>query len=225
MFVCLSGCVYNPPEGYTENHHTYEAISAFASSIDPQAIVSEEYTDMVDEYGWKYREWDAVIHGVSCHVSSVSDRVWNEGIGAGEFAKVFYRIDTDYDYVIMQKALAEKKWDWKTSESIRSRYHIDTIFVELDLPEYRMLSDDELEELWQEMIGINDEFRTCSLGRKAVFSVPAPGKYWSQSEDEYYVRKEAYTYTDELTEQGKSSFIQEYHDRWALLESELPIMD
>lgn len=43
MIVCLSGCVYNPPEGYTENHHTYEAISAFASAIDPQAIVSEEY--------------------------------------------------------------------------------------------------------------------------------------------------------------------------------------
>ena len=95
LILGLSACSYNPPEGYTEKHHTYEEILKFAQSIDPNAIVSKDYTDTLDEYDWEYREWNANINGINCHVASNSDWVWNNGFLAGEFAKIYYRIDTD----------------------------------------------------------------------------------------------------------------------------------
>ena len=136
--LCLSGCTYNPPDGWTKKHHTYEEVLKFAKAIDPNATVEEEYNDTVDEYDWEFREWDAVINGVECHVASVSDWVWNDGFGAGEFAKTYYRIDTDYDYIIMQSILADNYSSWKVSDSIRAKYHhnTNTIFAELNLPEY-----------------------------------------------------------------------------------------
>ena len=74
--------------------------------------------------------------------------VWNDGFFAGEFTKVFYRLDTDYDSVIMDHVLAGKHPDWKTEDSMHGRYHGDTIFVGLVLSEYRMLNEDELEQVW-----------------------------------------------------------------------------
>ena len=92
LLLYMTACIYHPPEGWTKKHHTYEEVLAFAKSIDPNATVAEEYTDTLDEYEWEYREWDAIINGIECHVSSVSDWVSNDGVGAGEFIKVYYRL-------------------------------------------------------------------------------------------------------------------------------------
>ena len=80
VLLCFCACSYHPPEGWTRRHHTYNEVNAFAKSIDPNAVVAEEYTDYKDKDGWIFREWDAVINGVDCHVSSVSSWVWNEGL-------------------------------------------------------------------------------------------------------------------------------------------------
>lgn len=222
--LCLSACTYNPPEGWTKKHHTYEEMLAFAKSIDPNAIVAEEYTDTVDENNWQSREWAAVINGVNCHVASVSDWVWNEGFAAGEFIKVYYRIDTDYDYTVMQNILSEKHPDWKCREGVRSKYHSDTIFAELILTEYSMLSDDEIEQAWQIACEIREEYEKVAIGRKAGFEVPSPGKYW-HGEQEYIVKKDSHAYITDFSEEGKNKFIQEYKEDWALLESGLPVYD
>lgn len=224
----LSACTYNPPEGWIKKHHTYEEVLAFAKSIDPDAAVAEEYTDTVDENEWQFREWDAVINGVHCHVASVSDWVWNEGFCAGEFVKVYYRIDTDYDYTIMRNLLLEKFPDWKCSEDIHSKYHsnTDTIFAELTLTEYRMLSDDELERVWQTACEIREEYEKATIGRRAGFEVPSPGKYWNHhGEQEDFVKKDSHAYITDFSEEGKHKFIQEYKEDWALLESGLPVYD
>ncbi len=73
VILCLSGCVYHPPAGWTKSHHSYEEVLAFAKSIDANAVVDKEYTDsgMAGSYDY-YREWNAVINGVPCHVASVS---------------------------------------------------------------------------------------------------------------------------------------------------------
>ena len=34
FIICLSACSYNPPDGYTEEHHTYEEILEFANRIN-----------------------------------------------------------------------------------------------------------------------------------------------------------------------------------------------
>ena len=84
LILCLSACTYNPPDGYTEEHHTYEEILKFAKGIDPNATVSKEYTDTtIDAWNRKFREYPAIINGIECHVSSVGDMVWNEGFLAG----------------------------------------------------------------------------------------------------------------------------------------------
>ena len=113
MFIlCLNGCTYNPPEGYTQKHHTYEEILAFAKSIDPNATVSEEYTDTtIDDLNRNFREYPAVINGVECHVSSVGGMIWNSGFLAGEFARQYYAIDTDYDYFVLKQIVAEQNPD------------------------------------------------------------------------------------------------------------------
>lgn len=226
LALCLSACYYNPPEGWTKNHHTYDEVLAFARTIDPNATVAEEYTDTDDEYGYIYREWNAVINGVNCHVASVPEWVWNEGIGAGEFAKTYYYIDTDYDYTVMKNILDKKYPDWKVREEIGSGYlDNDTIFVSLSLAEYRMLSDAELEQVWQTAYEINEEYEKTAIGCKANFSVPSPGEFYSSSKNENFVSKNSSALIRDFTEQGKKDFLQEYKDDWALMESGLPVYD
>lgn len=227
FLVCVSGCSYHPPEGWTAQHHTYAEVLAFAKSLDPNATVSEAYTDTTDEYDWQFREWDAVIHGVDCHVASVADWVWNDGFLAGEFPRFYYRIDTDYDYVVLQQILLEDYPDWAAGQSIRSKYHsnTDSILVKPVSPEYRMLNDSELEQVWQTTSQIHAQYEKLSISRKAVFCVPSPCKYYSSSEEAYIVKKDGYAYIQAFTEQGKSEFLQEYKEDWDLLNSGLPIRE
>lgn len=224
IFLGLSACTFNPPEGWTRTHHTYEEVLAFAKSIDPNATVTEGYTDTVDENDWKFREWDAVIHGVHCHVASVTDWVWNSGFAAGEFAESYYRIDTDYDYTVMRNILSEKYPDWNCERSLHSKYHSNNIvFACLVLPEFRMLRDDELEEVWKTACQIHEEYEKVALGREAWFCIPSPGEYWHGEQS--IVKLDSHAYITAFTEEGKVKFLQEYKENWALLESGLPTYD
>ncbi len=75
IVTLLTSCSYHPPEGFTEEHHTYEEIVAFAKELDENAEVFEEYQDTVEIAGtieYCYREWPAVINGIECHVRRVS---------------------------------------------------------------------------------------------------------------------------------------------------------
>jgi len=222
--ICLTACSYNPPEGWTKKHHNYEEVLEFAKSIDPNATVIEKYTDTVNEYGWEFREWDAVINGIDCHVSSVSDWVWNEGFGAGEFVKVYYRIDTDYDYTVIKNIVSEEYSEWKCGESLSDKYHSNTIYLHLTMPEFRMLNDDELEQVWQIACEINEKYEKLSVAKKIGFAIPSPAEYCNpDGEQEYFVRKDSHTYITDFTEEGKNTFLQEYREDWALLESGLPV--
>ena len=221
IVLSLSACVYIPPEGWTKEHHGYKEVLAFAKSIDANAIVAEEYTDIVNENNWQFREWDAVIKGVECHVASVTDWVWNKGFAAGEFAKNFYRIDTDYDYTVMNNLLSEKYRNWNCEEDIYGRYHTNTntIYVKLVLPEYRMLNEDELEHAWQTACEINEEYQKHVYSRKVEFGIPSPVD-WGNC-----VNRELHTYISAFTEEGKEAFFRKYQENWALLESGSPLCD
>lgn len=227
FIVCVSGCSYHPPEGWTAQHHTYEEVLAFAKSLDPNATVSEVYTDTTDEYDWQFREWDAVILGIDCHVASVADWVWNDGFLAGEFSRFYYRIDTDYDYVVLQQIVSADYPDWATEQSIRSKYHSNTnsILVKPVSPEYRRLNDGELEQIWQMASEIHEKYKKLSICRNAIFCVPSPCEYYSYSEETYIVRKDGYAYIEAFTEQGKDDFLREYNEDWDLLTSRLPVRE
>ena len=229
VLLCFCACSYHPPEGWTRRHHTYNEVNAFAKSIDPNAVVAEEYTDYKDKDGWIFREWDAVINGVDCHVSSVSSWVWNEGFCPGEVCKTYYRIDTDYDYTILNRILSEHYPDWeyyRGDGSVLYDKYYNPFSVKLTLPEYRKLNDDELEQVWQTVCSINEEYEATAVSKKIMFCIPSPGKYWDYSSEKYFVRtKGKSTYIEDLTEVGKKKFFQEYQENWALLDSGLPVRD
>lgn len=225
VFLCLSACSYNPPEGWTERHHSYDEILTFAKSIDHNAIVAEDYTDTIDEYDWKYREWNATINGIDCHVSSVSDWVWNDGFAAGEFYKFYYRIDTDYDCIVMQNILSGNYSDWESEKSIFRNY-ADTIYVHLKLLDYHKLNDEELDQMLQTALDINDEYKALAINKAVVFAIPSPGEYYNHhGEQEFFVRNDSHTYLSDFSEEGKKTFIQKYKENWDLLDSGLPVYD
>lgn len=225
MTLC-TGCTYYPPEGYTEKHHTFDEVLAFAKSLDPNAEVSEEYTDTtIDDWNRNFREWPAVIYGRECHVSSVGDMVWNSGFLAGEFAKQYYVIDTDYDYYVLKEIVAEHHPDWKMEyDDINSRYNWNNLIsVQTTCTENRQLTDEELESVWQAAYEIYAEYSAHPVRREAWFVVRAPLKYHSQSKQEDCVKTDSEKFIIDFSEEGKRQFFEEYREAWALLESGLPI--
>ena len=103
MLMFIASCSYNPPVGATEKHHTYEEVLEYAKKLDPNAIVNDEYEDtkldnvMADEY----REWNAIINGIECHVASTPIVVFNEGVLGGEFPKKYFVVNTDYNFYLL----------------------------------------------------------------------------------------------------------------------------
>ena len=229
VVLCLSACSYHPPEGWTRRHHTYNEVNAFAKSIDPNAVVAEAYSDCEDKNGGIFREWDAEINGVDCHVASVSDWVWNEGFGPVEWPRKYYRIDTDYDYIILNQILSEHYPDWEKNQGeagVPYEKYYDPMSVHLTLPEYRKLDDTELEQVWQTVCSITEEYEATAVSKKLLFCIPSPGKSWDYASEEYFVETTGGgTFIQDLTEDGKKTFLQEYQENWSLLDSGLPVRD
>jgi hypothetical protein len=228
MFIlCLNACTYNPPEGYTEEHHTYEEILTFAKSIDPNATVSEEYTDTtIDGWDRNFREYPAVINGIECHVSSVGDMVWNSGFLAGEFARQYYVIDTDYDYLVLKQIVAEHNPNWRISEdTLGDRYNwnnIISIYMEPDGT--AQLEDEKLDAVLEQANEIYSAYHNLPIRKELYFWLPAPGRTYN-SEKENIVKRNSTVLLKHFTEEDKLAFIEKYHKAWALLDSGLPIYD
>ena len=216
----FTSCVYNPPEGYTKKHHTRDEILKFALSIDPNATVSQTYTDTkIDAWNRNFREWDAVINGIECHVSSVGDMVWDS---TGEFPKQYYVIDTDYDYFLLQKTVSEKQSDWKIKYTdIGARYN-NYLFVETSYMEKRELSTDELEIVWSQTYEIYKEYNSYPVRKTASFSVVAPAVYSNGNGENKHIKITSESISD-FSAEGKAKFFEEYAEAWDLLGSGLPI--
>ncbi len=225
LTLTLCGCKYNVPEGYTKEHHTYEEILAYAKTLDTDATVSKEYVDIEDEYGEHYREWPAVILGVECHVSSITDYVWNTGIASGEFCKKYYKTDTDFDYVILNQIIAENQPDWSmTYDDISSRYNRNNcVSVMTSNPENRKLTEKELETEWLKMVDINEKYYTYPVNKQPYFNVYSPSEVHNQADNETYVKRDGDIIVSHICDECKQEFFKNYEEAWALLDSGLRI--
>lgn len=184
LAIGLSACTYNPPQGYTEEHHTYEEILKFAKSIDSDASVSKEYTDTtIEAWSRNFREYPAVINGIECNVSSVGDIVWNEGFCAGEFAKQYYVIDTDYDYLVLKQIVSEKQPSWSMKyDDINNRYNRNNeISVSVTTNYQEQLIDEELNIVWQQAKEIYLDYNNQPIRKNAVFSISALAEYYNHN--------------------------------------------
>ena len=228
VIISLTACTYYPPDGYTEQHHTYEDALAFAEAIDPSAVLDEEYSDTVsDSWNLNFREWNAVINGIDCHVASAGELVWNRGFLGGEFPKEFYRMDTDYDYYALESLLAEKQPEWRIAYN--DAYHrydpLGYIYVKNSYPTGRKLTDEELDSFFDEVYEIEKAYNDKSLNKSVGFylSVPTVCMNGSTGEKKYIVIDEIAFF--DIYENGKAAFLDEYNSKWDRLNSGLPIKE
>ena len=227
VLVLFTSCTFNPPAGYTEEHHTYDEILVFAKSLDPNATVSEKYTDTtIDDWNRNFREWDAVINGVECHISSVGDMVWNSGFLAGEFARQYYVIDTDYDYLVLQKIVSEKQPEWEMEYTgIDSVYNWNNLLsVKTPYAENKELSAEELEIAWEEAFEIYQEYTLLPVRKEAWFPVSIPVLVSDPKGENEYITYSILVMSD-FSPEGKTEFFEKYEQAWNLMNLNLPIKE
>ena len=118
MLMFITSCSYNPPVGATEKHHTYEEVLEYAKTIDPNATVNDEYEDtkLENVAADEYREWNAIINGIECHVASTPIIVMNEGVAGGEFPKQYFVVNTDYNFYLLKSIIESKYLDFTIVE-------------------------------------------------------------------------------------------------------------
>jgi hypothetical protein len=148
--------------------------------------------------------------------------VWNEGFLAGEFARQYYVIDTDYDYYLLEKITKEKQPTWHMrSDDLSEKYNWNgMVFVETDCSGNTKLSEEELETIWQQAYEIYKEYSKYPVRKEANFGVATPDVYY---EDEHI--KISSNYIDDFSADGKSDFFKQYNEDWSLSESGLPTND
>lgn len=100
--LLFCSCRYDPPEGYSKDAHPYEELAEFARSIDPDAAVKNEPRQELYEHR-NYVIYPAKIGGIECSVATISVPVYDSDMG--EFAKMYYRMDTDYDFYLLKQTL------------------------------------------------------------------------------------------------------------------------
>lgn len=224
IILCLSGCTYNPPEGYTEEHHTYKELVEFAKSIDPDASVLNEFTDTkIDAWDLRFREYPAVINGVECNVSSVGKLVWNDGFAQGAFCRQYFMMDTDYDYYVLKEIVSKLEPEWRLPENdVGSIYTWDdSISVYIEPNKTEQLTNEEFEVVWQSIKDIYSSYSNLPIRKTILFCLPAPEESINRGKE--CVNKNAYLYINSFSENDKNEYLDRYKEAWELLESDLPV--
>lgn len=219
MLMFITSCSYNPPVGATEKHHTYEEVLEYAKKIDPNAIVNDEYEDtklenvMADEY----REWNAIINGIECHVASTPIVLLNDGIAGGEFGKKYFVVNTDYNFYLLKSIIESKYLDFTiVDDDIADRYTDYIGFAPLKNNE-NQLTVDELNLLLSSARSIYEEYNLKSTeGKNISIGLYSPTVLSSAdgSNKHIEIRIEYYTINSETTNEV---IIDKYLKNWKKL--------
>ena len=180
--LLLSACRYDPPEGYTKKHHSYEELVEFAKSIDPDATVTDDPQYEVYQYR-DYIIFPAKIGGIDCSVASISVPVYDSTMG--EFARWYYRMDTDYDFYLLRQVL-EKYPLLGTAENddLVARFNVSGFLR--SCATYDDMTEEKLDDIFKEYAKCGEELSHYSL-RKTHWMMITIGKknyYFSKSTDE-----------------------------------------
>ena len=219
MLMFITSCSYNPPVGATEKHHTYEEVLEYAKKLDSTAIVNDEYKDtklenvMADEY----REWNAIINGIECHVASTPIILLNDGIAGGEFGKKYFVLNTDYNFYLLKSIIESKYLDFTIVEDdIADRYNDYICFTTLKNNESQ-LTVDELNFLLSTARSIYEEYKLkATEGKYISIGLYSPTVLCSAdgSNKHIEIRIEYYTINSETTNEA---IIDKYLKNWKKL--------
>ena len=219
ILMFITSCSYNPPVGATEKHHTYEEVLEYAKKLDSTAIVNDEYKDtklenvMADEY----REWNAIINGIECHVASTPIVLLNDGIAGGEFGKQYFVVNTDYNFYLLKSIIESKYLDFTIVEDdIADRYNDYICFTTLKNNESQ-LTVDELNFLLSTARSIYEEYKLkATEGKYISIGLYSPTVLCSAdgSNKHIEIRIEYYTINSETTNEA---IIDKYLKNWKKL--------
>ena len=179
MAFMVSGCRYDVPDGYTDKHHTYDELVEFAKEIDPEATVKDECQTETYQYR-EYKTWPAVINGVECHVASVQVNLYNTDIFPGEFSKRFYKMDTDYDYYVVNEVLKEHDLG-KIEDNLFERYNK----ILYGVVEAEPMTENELQRLWDEHNKVISDLEKYNLRKSYRIRIKIGDKqFWGYGDEE-----------------------------------------
>lgn len=197
--MTLSGCTYDVPEGYTNKHHTYADAVEYAKKIDPEATVSEDYKDINENYR-DYRIWSAVINGRECSVASIQVNIYNQGWAAGEFSKRFYRMDTDYDYFVINDVLKEHPDLGQVESALADRFEQnDHLYGVIKLDG---ITEDKLIDLWEEHNEVNKELAKYGLHKSYRIRIKIGSKTFWDFKNNLKPEEDFETIRDRMVQDG-----------------------
>ena len=219
MLMSITSCSYNPPVGATEKHHTYEEVLEYAKTIDQNATVNDEYKDtklenvMADEY----REWNAIINGIECHVASTPIVLFNDGIAGGEFGKQYFVVNTDYNFYLLKSIIESKYLDFTIVEDDISDRYTDYIGFSPLKNNENQLTVDELNLLLSSARSIYEEYKLkATEGKNISIVLYSPTVLCSADDSNKHIeiRIEYYTINSETTNED---IIDKYLKNWEKL--------
>lgn len=216
MLMFIASCSYSPSVGATEKHHTYEEVLEYAKTIDLNANVNDEYKDtkLENVVADEYREWNAIVNGIECHVASTPIIVMNQGVAGGEFGKKYFVVNTDYNFYLLKSIIESSYLDFTIIEDdIADRYTDYIGFAPLKNNE-NQLTVDELNLLLLSARSIYEEYNLKSTeGKNISIGLYSPTVLSSTdgSNKHIEIRIEYYTINNETTNEV---IIDKYLKNW-----------
>ncbi|SEQ89064.1 hypothetical protein SAMN02910369_02629 [Lachnospiraceae bacterium NE2001] len=184
LFIWIIGSLtiyfYDPPKGYSKKHYSYEDALEYARSIDPDAVVEENYTET--EYSHTTRRvWNAKINAHDVHVASYPNSIMGKHIWESPVSmmleaynsKDYYYLTTDeYLYTIMPifniyPELGEVSINTDEYSSLTSSRQFDSI------------TKDEFNEIWDEYSKVTEDLKYNSHPIEYTFYFTTGGEEYS----------------------------------------------
>ena len=224
ILMFITSCSYNPPVGATEKHHTYEEVLEYAKKLDPNAIVNDEYEDtkLDNVAADEYREWNAIINGIECHVASTPIIVMNEGVAGGEFGKKYFIIDSDYNFYLLKSIIENSYPEFIILEEDISNRYYDSINLILANNDKDQLTQIELDDVWNKTYAIYQEYVLNSTSNKLSIRLYSPTVLCSNdgSNKHVEIKLNYYSINKDIT---KEDFINKYMNDWDNLNLGIPV--
>ncbi len=158
-------------EKYSTETHNLKQIEDYAdkrfSNTNDYTFTSKVETSK-DEYNKDYKEWSIEVDGVKCHVASIETSVL-DGF-AGEFGHTYYRLDTDYDNIVIKGLIDNKYYMWNTNvDDISERYNRnDLVSIDYDYP-LDTYSDGEIDNIVSEMKQIYQDAKNMNVEKEIYY--------------------------------------------------------
>ena len=178
------------PEGFQSKHYSYEQVLDYAKSFDPNATVTDSYEE-VDKSFASYREWPAVINGVECHV--VSYPLQFQAKQGSSFMQTGYRLQTDYDYIILCEILKDHVELGTAAESRKYGSAISMegtgplpLLVKKDLDS---IDEETFDDIWASYSEVTQEMGSRGATRELQLTIHLPDNvdiYILAADDESY---------------------------------------